>query len=231
MKKEYNKTEVAQSIAMLWDPLADEQRELLVDNISVCQMEQGDILYVRGDTPTSLYYLIRGKVCLRRNGIACQQIIRMVEPGSIFGYVAAIEGCSYKSTAIASSKTVIAQIPISLMFHFIWENSDFAMLFLKDLSSLLDLSIKRTMSLTQKHLRGRLAETLLLMKDKYGMEEDGQTLAVYLSREDLGQFSNMTTSNAIRTLSAFAKEGIVAIDGRKIKLLDVDELQLISNRG
>ena len=117
------------------------------------------------------------------------------------------------------------------MFHFIWENSDFAMLFLKELSSLLGISVERTMSLTQKHIRGRLAETLLQMKKKYGVEDDGQTLAVYLSRDDIAQMSNMTTSNAIRTLSAFAQEGIIIIDGRKIKFVDTDELQHISDRG
>ena len=69
------------------------------------------------------------------------------------------------------------------------------------------------------------------MKKKYGVEDDGQTLAVYLSRDDIAQMSNMTTSNAIRTLSAFAQEGLIAIEGRKIKFINVDELQVVSDRG
>jgi CRP-like cAMP-binding protein len=87
------------------------------------------------------------------------------------------------------------------------------------------------MSLTQKHIRGRLAESLLRMKDKYGVEDDGQTLAVYLSRDDLAHMSNMTTSNAIRTLSAFAQEGLIVIEGRKIKIADTDGLQVVSDKG
>jgi CRP-like cAMP-binding protein len=71
----------------------------------------------------------------------------------------------------------------------------------------------------------------MLMRKKYGLEDDGQTLSVYLSREDLGKLSNMTTSNAIRTLSAFASEGIIAIEGRKLKLLDEHALQRISQLG
>lgn len=217
---------------MLWDPLVDEQRELLVDNISVQYFERDDIIFSTGDTPAFLYYLMRGKVSIHRDGIAGQQqIVRMVEPGVIFGYAAAIEGRDYMGTAYAGSRTMVARIPISLMFHFIWENSDFAMLFLKELSSLLGLSVERTMNLTQKHIRGRLAETLLIMKDKYGVEDDGQTLSVYLSREDLAQMSNMTTSNAIRTLSSFAKEGLLIIEGRKIKFVNLHELRIISERG
>lgn len=232
MEKEIDKVEIAKSVSILWNPLTDEQRELLAENISLRQLSRDEILYREASVPTHFFYLLRGKISMHREGIGGQQqIVRMVEPGAIFGYAAAIEGTNYKSTAIAGNNTEVLQIPVSLMFHFIWENSDFAMLFLKELASMLGLSIDRTMHLTQKHIRGRLAETLLHMKKKYGVEDDGRTLAVYLSRDDLAQMSNMTTSNAIRTLSAFAQEGIIAIEGRKIKFVNVEELQVISDRG
>lgn len=89
----------------------------------------------------------------------------------------------------------------------------------------------RIISLTQKHVRGRLAESLLFLMQNYGLENDGATLDIYLSREDLASLSNMTTSNAIRTLSSFASERIVALDGRKIKIIDPDELEKISRQG
>jgi CRP-like cAMP-binding protein len=85
--------------------------------------------------------------------------------------------------------------------------------------------------LAQKHIRGRLAETLLSLKTTYGLDEDGVTIAMYMAREDLANMSNMTTSNAIRTLSQFASEGIISLDGRKIKLLDEGELTRISRLG
>ncbi|MBQ8159074.1 MAG: Crp/Fnr family transcriptional regulator [Prevotella sp.] len=232
VKKEINKKEIAESVHLLWDPLVDEQRELFVENISVQQYSNNEIIFREGDTPAYLYYLMKGKVTIRREGIAGQQqIIRMVEPHALFGYASAIEGGNYKTTAVAGENTEVFMIPVSLMFHLIWENSDFAMLFLKDLSALLGLSVERTVHLTQKHIRGRLAEALIHLNKKYGVEGDGQTLAVYLSREDLAQMSNMTTSNAIRTLSSFAQEGIIAIEGRKIKFINLEELQQISDRG
>jgi len=65
-----------------------------------------------------------------------------------------------------------------------------------------------------------LAESLVFLRDIYGYEEDNCTLSIYLSREDLANFSNMTTSNAIRTLSNFVNENVIAVDGRIIKILD-----------
>ena len=95
----------------------------------------------------------------------------------------------------------------------------------------LGVSERQTINLTQKHIRGRLAEALLSIKKNYGMDEDGCTLAMYMSREDLANMSNMTTSNAIRTLSQFATEGLVSVDGRKIKLLNEEEIKHISRLG
>jgi len=93
------------------------------------------------------------------------------------------------------------------------------------------ISNTRTVSLTQKHIRGRLAESLLLLVDTYGLEEDGRTIRAYLSREDLANLSNMTTSNAIRTLSTFAAESLISLDGRKISILDMKKLERVSDMG
>ena len=99
---------------------------------------------------------------------------------------------------------------------------------IKQLAIELGKSDSLTVSLTQKHIRGRLAEMLITLKERYGIEKDGYTLSIYLSREELANMSNMTTSNAIRTLSAFASEKIIAIDGRKIKIINEEELKKIS---
>jgi CRP-like cAMP-binding protein len=111
------------------------------------------------------------------------------------------------------------------------ENSHLALFFVKQLAVEVGVSDQRTVNLTQKHIRGRLAESLIFLRDNYGLEEDGSTLSIYLSREDLANMSNMTTSNAIRTLSAFAQEKIIAIEGKKIKIIDNDSLERINKIG
>lgn len=122
-------------------------------------------------------------------------------------------------------------IPINVIKKLIKENCSLAIYFIKQLSAMLGAADMRTISLTQKHIRGRLAESLVSLIDKYGVDEDGSTLNIHLSREDLANMSNMTTSNAIRTLSAFAQEHIIAIDGRKIKVIEEKGLRNISEMG
>jgi CRP-like cAMP-binding protein len=102
---------------------------------------------------------------------------------------------------------------------------------LSSLATELGFSNRRTVTLTQKHIRGRLAESLLFLMNTYGFEQNGATLKVYLSREDIANLSNMTTSNAIRTLSTFASENVISLEGRKIKILDLHKLERISALG
>ena len=111
------------------------------------------------------------------------------------------------------------------------ENSSISLYFIKNLSCILGASDERAVNLTQKHIRGRLAETLLFLKECYGVEEDGATLDIYLSREDIACMSNMTTSNAIRTLSSFATEKFFAVHVKKIKIKHDSELRKVSRIG
>jgi CRP-like cAMP-binding protein len=70
-----------------------------------------------------------------------------------------------------------------------------------------------------------------MLCDTYGVEADGKTLRVMISREDIAHLSNMTTSNAIRTLSGLVSEKILDTRGRKIIILDFDKLEAISESG
>ena len=176
--------------------------------------------------------LLSGKVKVFKDGVGGRaQTMRLYKPVEYFGYRAYISNENIHCTAAAFESSVVAKIPLKLIFSFVKTNNELAWFFIEGLAKLLGMSDERTVSLTQKHIRGRLAESLLYLRDSYGLEEDGCTLSIYLSREDLANLSNMTTSNAIRTLSAFATEHLVAIDGKKIKLINEAELERISRMG
>ena len=155
----------------------------------------------------------------------------MAKPQGFFGYRAGFVGDHYSTSSATFDTATVCQIPLPVIKTIIRDNNDVAIYFIKQLASLLGHADEQTVNLTQKHIRGRLAEALLRLKNKYGTEEDGKTLSICLSREDLANLSNMTTSNAIRTLSAFASEELISIDGKSIILLDEPKLLKISKNG
>ena len=232
VKKELSEAEIAESIPDLWQPLTEEQRILLAQNFTIQKYKKNETIYCEGETPTHLMCLLTGKVKIYKDGVGGRsQIIRVIKRHEYFAYRAYFAEEDYVTAAVAFEPCTICLIPMPTIISLIQENAELAMFFIRQLSIDLGISDERTVSLTQKHIRGRLAESLLFLKDTYGVEEDQCTLSIYLSREDLANLSNMTTSNAIRTLSNFAAEKLIIIDGRKIKLIEEDRLKKISKIG
>ena len=208
------------------------EREVLIKNHSYAHYRKGEIIFKEGEKPPGLISLASGKVKIFKEGVGGrEQILRMVKPAGLPGFRALFAGVPYSASAIAIEDSTICIIEKDTFFKLVTESPDLSLKIIKMLSNELGFSNSRTVSLTQKHIRGRLAESLLVLKDTYGFEKDGKTIKAYLSREDIANLSNMTTSNAIRTLSTFAAEKVIAIDGRKIKILDPPMLNRISTLG
>lgn len=227
-----NGAEAIRNISELWLPLTEEQRKLLTDNVTLRRYRKNDIIYHENETPSHLFCLLEGKVKIYKEGVGGrQQIVRMAKLNEFFGYRAALANTDYITEAAAFEDTTVCMIPIGVIKQLIAENQHIALYFIQHLAQLLGHADEHTVNLTQKHLRGRLAEAILRMKDNFGTEDDGLTLAIAPSREDLANLSNMTTSNAIRTLSSFVGEGLIATDGRRIIIQDEQQLRQISAMG
>ena len=215
-----------------WALLNSEEKRVISDNFKIQNFKKNEVIYNEGDTPSQLMYLIKGKVKVYKKGNGDRnQIIRLMRPGQYFGYRAYFANENYVTTGAAIENTQIGFLPMTLVEEHIRCNNDLAFFFIRTLANNLGQSDTRTVNLTQKHIRGRLAESLMVLHDNYGYEPNSTTLNIYLSREDLASLSNMTTSNAIRTLTSFASEQLITVDGRKIKILKEDKLRRISKYG
>lgn len=213
----------------IWNPLTKEEKREISESLTVDFFDKNEYIYKENEIPTCIKCLISGKVKICKNGInGRDQILRTIRPNEMFSFRAYFANDDYLTSAIAFEHSVVASLPMELVVKLMNCNNHVSMELVRQLAVELGKSDCRTINLTQKHIRGRLAESILTLKERYGLEKDGYTISIYLSREELANMSNMTTSNAIRTLSAFANEKIITIDGRKIKVLNEDELRFIS---
>lgn len=216
----------------IWDLLTPEQKSFIDSNSEIRKYRKNEMIHHEGDSPTHIMMVVSGTVRLSKEGVGQRvQIIRLLKPHDMFGYRSAIVGDKHSSCASTLEPTVVYRIRREAFWAVVQRNNPFCFAVLVDMAKDLAISESRTVNLTQKHIRGRLAETLLTLRQTYGFDEDGATIAMYMAREDLANMSNMTTSNAIRTLSQFAGEGLISIDGRKIKILDEEELTRVSRLG
>jgi len=232
IKKSTFESIISHELAPIWNVLSHDEKREIADKFEVYNFKKNQVIYAEKDEPQFLWCLLSGKVKLYKDGIGGrQQILRLYRPIQYFGYRASFADEPYVSSAAAFEPSTLGAIPMELVKRLVDENRDVAWFFIRELSKHLGGSDTKIVNLTQKHIRGRLAEALLLLLNNYGYEEDGQTLKIYMAREDIANLSNMTTSNAIRTLSSLAAERIITIDGRRIKILNETTLRNISKFG
>lgn len=232
LSREMGIKEIFENPKSVFSLLTPAEKEELLSHLTVTVFKKNEFIYKEGDKPTAFIFLIDGKVKIFKEGVGGrEQIIRMTKPMGYIGYRALLAEEIHIASAVTLEDSLVCLVTPEFFFGKLLRNSDCAIKILRKLAGELGFSNARTVNLTQKHIRGRLAESLVLLKEKYGFENDGVSLKAYLSREDIANLSNMTTSNAIRTLSTFAGEKVIAIDGRKIKILDLHKLEKISRLG
>jgi CRP-like cAMP-binding protein len=212
--------------------LSQAEKEVLDQHHVVVNLRKGETIISEGTKPKGLICLVSGKAKLFRIGAGNrEQILKMLRPHSYLAYRSLFSDVSFPFDAVAIEESAVVILEKHAMSRILRQNSELAIRFMKIISEDLLFADKRLISLTQKHVMGRLAESILLLRETYGTEADGKTLRVLLSREDMAHLSSMTTSNAIRTLSVLVSENILDIEGRKIVILNLSKLEAISDSG
>jgi CRP/FNR family transcriptional regulator, polysaccharide utilization system transcription regulator len=207
-------------------------KETLINHHTLAIIKKGQFLFKEGDKPRGLICLASGKVKVFKDGVGGRgQILKMVRHQGFIGYKVLFSDTLWPVSAIAIEDSAICIFEKNTFVRILKKSPELSIRFMKVIADELWVSNNRTVSLTQKHIRGRLAESLLILRDTYGYEADGNTIRILMSREDIANLSNMTTSNAIRTLSTLASERIIDIAGRRISILDNSQLERISELG
>ncbi len=216
----------------IWSALTHEERMYLRENTKYQEFKKNELIYKEGEIPEYLYCVIAGKIKIFKDGVGSrQQILRFVKEGENFAYRAYFAGGRYVTSASALESVKAYAVPLNVIRQILESNNRLAMTFIANLSADLGDIDSRIVSLTQKHIRGRLAEALVILIETYGIDPETKFLKGFLSREDLAGFANMTASNAIRTLAAFNNEEMIELVGKKIKILNESTLRKVSVLG
>jgi len=213
----------------LLSDLSIDELKILDNNRKTINYKSGETICNTGTKPLGLMCLTKGKVKIVRSSMnASEHIIGLKKAVEFIGFRALISGNSCMSSYIALENSSICVISKNDFFNVIERNKTLAFKIMKSLAEELVQSNNRLVNLTQKHMRARLAEAILLIHDVYGINPENGALNASLKRSDLAGLANMTTANAIRVLSKFKDEQLVDIDHRKITLTDIKTLKTIS---
>jgi CRP-like cAMP-binding protein len=210
--------------------LTDDQLANLSVEKSCNIYKKGQLVFFEGNRPTGLYCVNKGKVKVYQIGNeGKEQIIRLAKGGDILGYRSLISGEMYTASASIIEDATICFIPKKVFFDLLQTNSDLSTRMMKLLSNDLKSAEKRITGLAQKPVRERMAETILMLKEFYGLDSEKHTIRANLSREDIANIVGTATETAIRILSEFRSEKMINLVGKRIQIVNNDALIKAAN--
>lgn len=202
-----------------------------VDTTKTCRAyDRSGHLYQTGQHPQGLFCVHAGHVKITREGHdGREQIIRFAGPGDVLGYGALVSGRPYATSATAVERSNVCFIPRDVITRAVRENPQMALRMLQLMSNELDEAERRVVELAQKSVRERVAEALLVLRETFGVMDDGETLNMQLTREEIADIVGTAPESVIRMLSDLRHDHIIATEGRRIVLKDVPALIRAAN--
>jgi len=181
-------------------------------------------VYHEGDEPSTVYFVNKGKVkSWRMSSDGKELITGIYSKGDFLGFNAILEGGNYPDSASAMEDSELALIPRSEFLSLVYSTQEVSARFIKMLVNNINEKEEQLLSLAYNSVRGRVADALLKLHKKSQNNAD-----LSLSREDLANMVGTSTESLIRTLSDFKHEKMVEIDGRDVKIVNLQGLERIS---
>lgn len=207
------------------------QEELKITNAGRFEVtyNSGETIVKQGTSATHLIVLTNGMAKLFLEGVDKRNLIMdIVLPRRLFGGPGIFTDNRYHYSVIALTETSACFISTESVRKVFRSNPDFAEAMLKHCNRGGASNFDRLISLTQKQMPGRLADTLLYLRSEV---YHSTAFTLDITRQEMGEMSNMTKESTTRILKDFETEGILKIDGKTIELLNIEALKGISLHG
>ena len=185
-------------------------------------------IYNEGNHPSRLYYVLKGKVkTYRTNEDGKELVLDLYSAGDFLGYIALLQGTTYRETAEAIEESELAVIPKEEFDTLINNNKEIAQKFIRLLAKNIQEKESQLLGMAYNSLRKKVADALITLQKKYKTNQEN--FVIDISRENLASIAGTATESLIRTLSDFKAEKLVDIKGGNIIIINEKKLEGLLN--
>jgi len=189
----------------------------------------GEIIIKQGSPASNAIFLIAGLAKVYVEGYSGKNLIlNLAEQSSILAGPGVHVNSRYPYSVAAITQVQACFISFDIIRKVITGNPDFAVGFIEELSDKAYKMHQKVVNLTQKKMHGRLAEALLYFSETLFHSDDFEMV---LSRQELGEMTNMAKESVVRILGELEDEKIIHATPRAVRILDHDKLRVISEKG
>ena len=202
-----------------WLPAIDANRKTF-------EVKKGEVIFTEGEKVTGIYFVNSGKIKVHKKWDDDKELIlRFANQGAIVGH----RGLStfndiYPVSGTAIEPSRVCFIDIEFFRSSLKVNNDFTFNLMMFFADEFQLSEKKMRNLAHMSVKGRVAQSLLTLQEKFGTTKDGY-LDITISRQDLASFSGTTYETVFRILNELTEDKAIQIAEKKILINNINKLK------
>jgi CRP-like cAMP-binding protein/CheY-like chemotaxis protein len=199
--------------------------EKLIENRPVRFYKKKDVLFLEGQTPNDLFYIVGGSVkTFKLNYDGKELITGIHRAGDFLGYVSLLEDKPYIDSAEAMEDIRILIVPKFDFLTMVYSSNDFAKKFIRLLSNNIEEMESRLLQIAYLSVRQRVANALLKINEQ--LDPDSKAI-INTTRKDIANIVGTATESLNRTLADFKDEGLIEISGDGLKIINKSKLERV----
>ncbi len=206
-----------------WLPAIDAQRKTIL-------AKKGTIIFEEGSAVEGIYFINQGKAKVHKKwGDDKELILRIAGKGAILGHRGLGNSTVYPVSGTALEDCTLCYINLEFFQATLKVNHDFALKLLMFFAEELQESEKNMRNLAHMSVKGRLAQVLLMLQEKFGKTADG-AIDISLSRQDIASLAGTTYETVFRMMTEMAEEKLIVTSNKSIMINNEESLRTMFNQ-
>jgi CRP/FNR family transcriptional regulator len=221
-------------MTLLFRGLSRSQLLCLCQIVQPQTWQKDELIFKQGSPATGFFVVKTGRVKVFKVSLmGKEQILNIFEPGDNFAEVAALDGQPFPASAAALDRVELIFCPRPVFLELLRQDPDIAINMLISLSQHSRHLVSVIEDLSFKNVPQRLAAYLLNLSDVSSEKSSDRSqstnfVTLDLSKTQLAAALGTIPATLSRAFYRLSNEGIIAVDGSQIEVLDRDQLQDLS---
>ncbi len=203
-----------------------ELKNFFDDNGEIANVAQGENVYHEGSHSHKIYLILKGVVkCHAMDEDGKELITSLYRADDFLGFTSFLNNTPYQESATAMENVELAGISKEDLKIILEKNHTISLELMELLTNDITEIKAQLLQMAYSSVRKKTAQTLLQFAEIMNQKTEDP---IKISRNDLASVAGIATESLIRTLSGFKKEGLIAIEGRNIRIMELKALQYVS---
>jgi CRP-like cAMP-binding protein len=199
-------------------------------NVSTLQFGKNEIIFNENEPVKGVYFINKGTVKVHKQwGDTKELIIRFAKDGDIVGHRGLGTSLTYPISATTLTPATICFINLDFFYATIKINQELLFKLMLFFADELQESERRMRYLAHMPVKGRAAQTILSLKNKFGTDKES-FIDITISKQDIASYVGATYETVFKVLNEFEESKLIEIKGKRISLLKSNELKSIASQ-